>query len=134
MNRNTPRKGPGKRDQRYDAGCNVCEHRAGLEMLSWKPTRHNNGEGRRQHGTERNVRAGSTGVVVTARSASDGDATREVCEDGSRLAADAQRSAREGKVRFLQMADGPVVPMKFGNANRGTGPWSEESDTKRLQP
>ena len=27
-------------------GCNASEHRAGPEKASWKPTRHNNGEGR----------------------------------------------------------------------------------------
>jgi hypothetical protein len=64
----------------------------------------------------------SAGVVVTTRAQEDLCATREVCRGADRTAGRRQRLAREGRSRPRQMADGPVVPMKPGNAGGGKRP------------
>ena len=90
-----------KRRSASHAGCNVSEHRAGLERSSWKPIRHNNGEGRRSPAAERNAAWGSTGVVVVARMGVDMDATREVCRNGEQSGFRRfNNPAREGGVGF----------------------------------
>ena len=88
-----------------------------------KPTRHNNGEGRRDRGSERDTHPiGLPGYVMTARAREDLCATREVCLGACRMAFRRQRLAREGQSRPRQMTDGFAVPMKPGNSGGGKGP------------
>jgi len=93
------------------------------KMSMQKPTRHNNEEGRRDWGSERDTHPiGLPGYVMTARAREDLCATREVCLGARRTAFRRQRLAREGRSRPEQMTDGPVVPMKPGNSGGGKGP------------
>jgi hypothetical protein len=93
------------------------------KMSMQKPTRHNNGEGRRDRGSERDTHLiDLPGYVMTARAQEDLCATREVCLGVCRTAFRRQRLAREGQSRPGQMTDGLVIPMKPGNAGGGKGP------------
>ena len=93
------------------------------KMSMQKPTRHNNGEGRRDRGSERDThRIDLPGYMMTARAREDLCATREVCLGACRTAFRRQRLAREGRSRPGQMTDELVVPMKAGNSVGGKGP------------
>ena len=93
------------------------------KMSMRKPTRHNNEEGRRDWGSERDTHPiNLPGYVMTARAQEDLCATREVCLGACRTAFRRQRLAREGWSRPGQMTDGPVVPTKPGNSVGGKGP------------
>jgi hypothetical protein len=70
----------------------------------------------------RNAPDGLTGVKMAARMAEHRCATREVCLATTVGKSAGQRRTREGQRRSGQMADGSVLPMRSGNADRGKGP------------
>jgi hypothetical protein len=92
-------------------------------MPMWKPTRHNNGEGRRRRRRDEIASCDSTGVVVAARTGKIRCATREVCQ-----------SARQGNVEPARASDGSgrwrMGPQYRGNLvteAEGRGPGSERT-------
>jgi hypothetical protein len=65
--------------------------------------------------------SGSTGVLAAARVHREIVATREAPRGGWGVTS--QPESREGQAGPLGVADGPVRPMKSGNADGGKGPW-----------
>jgi len=90
-----------------------------LKTLPRKPTRHNNGQGRRRRRRDEKrilrFRRGSGGSTY---------GTDSVCNKGSLPGClRGQRQTREGQWRPRQMADGLVVPGKPRNGGRGKEPY-----------
>lgn len=66
--------------------------------------------------------SGPAGVVVAARTVRMAAKQEKPDWVARRVALPGQRSFREEQGRLGQVADGPVVPMKRGNARRGKRP------------